>query len=167
MSDSRGVRVKRTPLPGVGLRLELTAEDGHRVGVIHRQRGGVEFFISRQDDPDLIAGPGEVDSARGGNADRAVWRLDVLARAVASAGGSNAANMSVLLFADAAYVDGPILASVVPTQIVAAVGAILLMALAVAAIVGGTETRIRRLEPDAVVPLFAYVGAVVAVALAV
>jgi hypothetical protein len=39
------------------------------------------------------------------------------------------------------------------------------MALAASAIVGGTETRIKRSEPDAVVLLLAYVGALVGVAL--
>lgn len=86
--------------------------------------------------------------------------------AVGNLFGSNVANMSVLLFADLAYADGPILASVAPTQIVAALGAILLMAIAVAAIVGDSETRARRLEPDAIVLLVAYVGTLVAVALA-
>ena len=86
--------------------------------------------------------------------------------AVGNLFGSNAANMGVLLFADLAYVDGPILSAVAPTQVVAAVGAILLMGLAVAAIVGGTETRIRRFEPDAVVLLIAYVGTLVVVGLA-
>lgn len=86
--------------------------------------------------------------------------------AVGNLFGSNAANMAVLLFADAAYTKGPILAAVSPTQVVAAVGAILLMALALAAIVGGTETRIWRFEPDAVMLLIAYVGALVAVAVA-
>ena len=74
--------------------------------------------------------------------------------------------MSVLLFADLAYTDGPLLGAVESTQVVAALGAILLMGLAVAAIVGGTETRIRRSEPDAILVLIAYVGALVAVALA-
>lgn len=85
--------------------------------------------------------------------------------AVGNLFGSNAANMAVLLFADLAYTDGPILAAVSPTQTVAALGAILLTALAVAAMVGGTETRIRRLEPDAVILLIAYVGALAAVTL--
>ncbi|MGD9753809.1 MAG: sodium:calcium antiporter [Acidimicrobiia bacterium] len=86
--------------------------------------------------------------------------------AVGNLFGSNAANMAVLLVLDIAYLDGPILAAVDPLQTTAAVGAMLLMALAVAALVGGTETRIRRLEPDAVMLLVAYVGAIVAVALA-
>ena len=86
--------------------------------------------------------------------------------AVGNLFGSNAANMAVLMFADLAYTDGPILAAVSPTQVVAAIGAILLMGLAVAAIVGGTETRIKRFEPDAIVLLLAYIGAMVAVALA-
>lgn len=86
--------------------------------------------------------------------------------AVGNLFGSNAVNMSMLLLVDLAYTKGPVLAAVDPAQVVAAVGAILLMALAVAAIVGGSETRIKRLEPDAIVVLLAYVGALVAVAVA-
>lgn len=86
--------------------------------------------------------------------------------AVGNLFGSNAANMAVLLILDIAYVDGPVLGAVDPAQTTAAIGAILLMGLAVAALVGGTETRIRRLEPDAIVLLVAYVGAVAAVAFA-
>ncbi|MDH3202503.1 MAG: hypothetical protein OEM15_16555 [Myxococcales bacterium] len=103
--------------------------------------------------PELIA---SLAAVRMGSYDLAVGNLF----------GSNVANMTVLLFADLAYTDGPILAAVAPTQIVAALGAILLMAIAVAAIVGDSETRARRLEPDAIVLLAAYVGALVAVALA-
>jgi len=84
--------------------------------------------------------------------------------AVGNLFGSNAANMSVLLLLDVVYTDGPILAAVDRSQITAALGAVLMMALAVAAIVGGTETRIRRLEPDAIVLLITYLGAVAAVA---
>jgi hypothetical protein len=50
-----------------------------------------------------------------------------------------------------------------PEVITAGVGAILLMAIALAAVVHGEETRIKRLEPDAVVLLLAYIGALVAV----
>jgi cation:H+ antiporter len=77
--------------------------------------------------------------------------------AVGNLFGSNAFNMVALLAADLAYLPGPILAAVAPAQAVAGVGAILLMALALAAVVHGTETRIRRLEPDAVAVLVAYV----------
>ena len=53
MTTPRDVQVERTPLPGIGLRLEFVTGDGRRVGVIHRQRGGVELFISHPDKPDL------------------------------------------------------------------------------------------------------------------
>lgn len=78
--------------------------------------------------------------------------------AVGNLFGSNAANMSIVFFADLAYRDGPILSAVSPAQSVAALGAILLTALALAALVAGTETRIRRLEPDATVLLLALPG---------
>jgi hypothetical protein len=73
--------------------------------------------------------------------------------------------MSVLLLVDIAYTEGPILAAVAPSQAISAVGAILLMAIAVAAIVGESErTRIRQLEPDAIVLLIAYAALISAVA---
>jgi cation:H+ antiporter len=93
----------------------------------------------------------------------AAVRIGAYDLAVGNLFGSNAANMAVLLFADVAYTPGPILAAVSPSQVVVGTSAILLMALALAAIVGGTETRIGRVEPDAVVLLVAYVGALVAV----
>ena len=86
--------------------------------------------------------------------------------AVGNLFGSNVANMSVLLFVDLAYTEGPVLSAVSSTQVVSALGAILLMAIAVAAIVGVSETRLRRFEPDAIVLLIAYAATLVAVALA-
>ncbi|MDH4111294.1 MAG: hypothetical protein OEV60_01260 [Actinomycetota bacterium] len=84
--------------------------------------------------------------------------------AVGNLFGSNALNMGILLVIDIAYVEGPLLSSVMSASaIVAGVGALLLMALAIAIVVGGTETRIRRLEPDAVLLLAAYVGCLAAV----
>ncbi len=77
--------------------------------------------------------------------------------AVGNLFGSNAFNMVALFAADVAYLPGPILAAVSPGQAVAGVGAILLMALALAAVIHGTETRIRRLEPDAIGLLITYV----------
>lgn len=77
--------------------------------------------------------------------------------AVGNLFGSNAFNMVALLAADLAYAPGPILAAVAAAQVVAGIGAVLLMAIAVAAVVHGTETRIRRLEPDAMVLLLTYV----------
>ncbi len=77
--------------------------------------------------------------------------------AVGNLFGSNAFNMLALLAADLAYTPGPILGAVSPGQAVAGVGAILLMAIALTAIVHGAETRLRRLEPDAVLLLVSYV----------
>lgn len=95
----------------------------------------------------------------------AAVRIGAYDMAVGNLFGSNVANMSVLLFADIAYTEGPILAAVAQTQIVSALGAILLMAIAVASIVGESETRIRKLEPDAIVLLIVYAAMLVAVAL--
>ncbi|MEZ4572892.1 MAG: hypothetical protein R2849_21745 [Thermomicrobiales bacterium] len=95
----------------------------------------------------------------------AAVRIGAYDLAVGNLFGSNAINMSILLFADLAYTPGPILSAIDPPQVVAALGAIILMALALAAILAGTETRIRRLEPDAIVLLLAYVGVLLAIAL--
>lgn len=87
----------------------------------------------------------------------AAVRIGAYDLAVGNLFGSNAFNMTILFAADLAYVPGPILAAVDPAQVVAGVGAILLMAMALAAVVHGTRTRIRRLEPDAVALLATYV----------
>ena len=92
-------------------------------------------------------------------------RIGAYDMAVGNLFGSNVANMSVLLFADVAYTEGPILVAVSSAQAVAGVGAILLMAIAVAAIVGESErTQLRRLEPDALVLLLTYALTLTAVA---
>jgi cation:H+ antiporter len=102
--------------------------------------------------PELVA---SIASVRMGSYDMAVGNLF----------GSNVANMSVLLFADIAYTEGPILAAASQSQIVSALGAILLMAIAVAAIVGESErTRFRKLEPDAIVLLIIYAATLTVVA---
>jgi len=87
----------------------------------------------------------------------AAVRIGAYDLAVGNLFGSNALNMTILFAADLAYLPGPILAAVDPGQVVAGVGAILLMAIALAAVVHGTRTRIRRLEPDAVAVLVTYV----------
>jgi Ca2+/Na+ antiporter len=85
--------------------------------------------------------------------------------AVGNLFGSNVANMSVLVFADLAYTDGPILAAVSSSQMMSVLSAILLMGIAVAAIVGESEqTRIRKLEPDAIVLLLTYAATLTAIA---
>ncbi|HZD79443.1 MAG TPA: hypothetical protein VE646_05335 [Actinomycetota bacterium] len=84
--------------------------------------------------------------------------------AVGNLFGSNAMNMAMLLIFDLVYPKGPILAAVGgPGEATAAVASIALMGLTLAAIVHGEETRIRRLEPDAVVVLLAYLAAMWAV----
>lgn len=77
--------------------------------------------------------------------------------------GSNAANIAMILFVDIAYRPGPILAAVEEVNLVAGTGSILLMALALASIVSGQANRARKLEPDSIVLLVAYVGCVAAI----
>jgi cation:H+ antiporter len=100
--------------------------------------------------PELVA---SVAAVRMGSFDLAVGNLF----------GSNAFNMAALFVVDLAYVPGPLLAAVSSAQAVGALGAILLMAAALAAIVHGQETRAGRLEPDAVLVLLGYVGTLYAV----
>jgi len=45
-------RIEETSLPGVGLRLDFTAEDGNRIGVVHHRSGRKELFVCTADDPD-------------------------------------------------------------------------------------------------------------------
>jgi cation:H+ antiporter len=87
----------------------------------------------------------------------AAIRIGAYDLAVGNLFGSNAFNMTILFAADLAYLPGPILVAVDPAQVIAGVGAILLMAIALAAVVHGTRTRILRLEPDAVLVLVTYV----------
>lgn len=93
----------------------------------------------------------------------AAVRIGAADLAVGNLFGSNAFNMFALLFTDLAYLEGPVLAAVDPGQAVAGVAAVVLMALALAAIVHGAETRVLRLEPDAVLLLASYLGALYAV----
>lgn len=83
--------------------------------------------------------------------------------AVGNLFGSNCFNMVALLFADVAYLEGPLLGAVHPGQAVGGLAAILLMSIALAAIVHGTEVRIRRLEPDATLLLLVYLASLFAV----
>ena len=55
MRTPKGVQVVQTPLPGIGLRLEFVTAEGQRVGVVQRQQGDLDLFISHADDPDLAA----------------------------------------------------------------------------------------------------------------
>ncbi|HSJ83231.1 MAG TPA: sodium:calcium antiporter [Acidimicrobiia bacterium] len=93
----------------------------------------------------------------------AAVRIGAQDLAVGNLFGSNCFNMAALLFADLAYVPGPLLGAVHPGQAVAGVSAVLLMSLALAAIVHGTETRVARLEPDAILLLLVYLGGLGAV----
>ena len=78
--------------------------------------------------------------------------------AVGNLFGSNAFNMTVVLWVDLAYTDGPVLQSVSLTQLIPGLGAILLMGLAIGALVSGRATRLRRGEPDALLVILAYLG---------
>jgi len=78
--------------------------------------------------------------------------------AVGNLFGSNAYNMVALLAADAAFLPGPILGAVSESQIVAGLGAILLMGLALAAVIGGDRRPPGRFHPAAVLVLIVWVG---------
>ena len=127
---------------------ELAARSGLSEGFL-----GVALLATASSRPELVA---SLAAVRMGAHDLAVGNLF----------GSNAANMAMIVFIDAAYRPGPILAAVDRAHFVAGTGAILLMALALASILSGQVNRARRLEPDSLILLVAYVGAVVAVGLA-
>ncbi len=129
-----------------------TEELSHRSG-ISQGLLGVSLLATTTSLPELAA---SLAAVRIGAHDLAVGNLL----------GSNAANMAMIVFVDAAYRPGPILAAVSDVHAVAGTGAILLMALALASIVSGRANRAQRLEPDSIMLLVAYVGAVAAVAIA-
>jgi cation:H+ antiporter len=86
----------------------------------------------------------------------AAVRLGAHDLAVGNLFGSNAFNMAIVVLVDVAYLPGPILGAVSVSQLVPGLGAILLMAIALGAIIHGDGTRLRRGEPDAVLLLLAY-----------
>lgn len=86
----------------------------------------------------------------------AAIRIGAYDLAVGNLFGSNAFNMTVVLWVDIAYLDGPVLDAVAIQQIIPGLGAILLMALAIAGILGGGTKRLRRGEPDAALLLIMY-----------
>lgn len=105
---------------------------------------GVTFLAVATSLPELVA---SIAAVRMGSFDLAVGNLF----------GSNAMNMALFLVVDLAYRPGPITtAASVNVVIAAGVGAILLTAMALAAVVHGEETRLRRLEPDAALLLTIY-----------
>lgn len=44
--------VEETPLPGIGIRKEITTATGRRIGIVSQRDGDVTLIISRRDDPD-------------------------------------------------------------------------------------------------------------------
>lgn len=103
---------------------------------------GVLFLAVATSLPELLASIGAV-------------RIGAHNLAVGNLFGSNSFNMVVVLFADLAYLPGPILQVTDPAQIFAGVAAIALMAIPLATIVGGRATK-RRFEPAALVVLAVY-----------
>lgn len=71
--------------------------------------------------------------------------------------GSNGFNMFTLIFADIAYTPGPILADVSSAEVVAALAALVLMAIATMGIIYRAERRYFLVEPDAALVLLVYV----------
>lgn len=46
------MNLEETPLPGIGVRREITLSTGRRVGVVILRDGDVELIVSQRDDPD-------------------------------------------------------------------------------------------------------------------
>lgn len=89
-------------------------------------------------------------------ASTAALRIGAHDLAVGNLFGSNAFNVAILVFIDAAYLPGAVLAAVSTATLVAGVAALLMMALALAAIVENDSVRIGRFEPDSVLLLLLY-----------
>lgn len=111
---------------------------------------GVLFLAFATSLPELLASTGAV-------------RIGAYDLAVGNLLGSNSFNMVVVLFADLAYLPGPILRITDPAQIVAAVAAIALMTVPLAIIVGGSRATKRRFEPAALVVLLVYAATLAAI----
>ena len=47
--------VEQTPLPGIGLRYDVTTAAGRRLGLVLHRDGTAEVVIYAQDDPDVVA----------------------------------------------------------------------------------------------------------------
>lgn len=87
----------------------------------------------------------------------AAVRIGAYDLAVGNLFGSNGFNMFTLIFADIAYTQGPILADVSSAEVVAALAALVLMAIATMGIVYRAERRYFLVEPDAALVLLGYV----------
>lgn len=46
------MNLEETPLPGIGIRRDITLATGRRVGVVLKRDGGMELIISKRQDPD-------------------------------------------------------------------------------------------------------------------
>ena len=49
------MNVEVTPLPGIGVRQDVSIRSGRRIGVISYRDGKFELILSKQDDPDATA----------------------------------------------------------------------------------------------------------------
>jgi TrkA domain protein len=47
--------MEETPLPGIGVRREITLANGRRVGVVVMRDGQIELIVSEEEDPDACA----------------------------------------------------------------------------------------------------------------
>ncbi|MDE3243712.1 MAG: sodium:calcium antiporter [Nitrospirota bacterium] len=88
----------------------------------------------------------------------AAVRLGALDLAVGNLFGSNAINMAVLLLADAAYRQGPLLASIETTHVATALLSILLMSVGLMGIIYRAEKRFLLIEPDSVLMIVGYLS---------
>src|SRR6187399_2851095 len=60
------MEIFETPLPGIGVRYEFTAEAGDHVGVIVRRDGKRDIALYDREDPDSCKGTIELSEADGG-----------------------------------------------------------------------------------------------------
>lgn len=123
--------------------LAIAAEEIAALTGISQTFVGAAFLAMATSAPELVA---SVAAVRIGAADLAVGNLF----------GSNLFNMGIIITADVAYPGGAILASVSPAEEIVVFGALIMTGLGLAAVLHGTETRIWRIEPDAILILIVY-----------
>lgn len=109
---------------------------------------GVAFLAVATSLPELIT---SLSAGRIGAYDLAIGNLF----------GSNLFNVAILVVPDVFTPEGPLLAAAGASQVVTGAAAIGLMAVALAAISTGQESRLRNRQPDAVLLLVLYAAAVI------
>jgi cation:H+ antiporter len=124
--------------------LALSAQELARVTGVGETFLGVVLLAASTSLPELVASLTAI-------------RLGAFQLAVGNLFGSNAYNVTALVAADLAFLPGPILAAVDPAQAIAGLGAIMMMGIALAALLGESAGPRPRARPIAVLVLLVWV----------